>query len=189
MKQILSFAAGLLLLAAITACNSQSKQGNDNADSVAVKAETAVEAAQSVFTAEGIAPVTLGAVLSELPEQVEGLYASKAYVTIDNPEEADADAVDGWYFYDADGNVLFTAEDNGKGCVGRVTVKTPAIATAQGAHVGMTAAEIDAVEGIVKDAANPDADYQLTTYTLAGISIAMDWEGEAVASISVERWD
>ncbi len=188
MKRILSFAAGLMLLAATTACNSQRKQGEANADSMSVEAETTVEAAQPVFTAEGIAPVTLGAVLAELPEQVEGLYASKQYVEIENPEEADADAVDGWYFYDAEGNVLFTAEDNGKGCVGRVTVKSPAIATAKGAHVGMTAAEIEAVEGIVKDAANPEADYQLTTFTLDDISIALDWEGTAVASMSVERW-
>lgn len=188
MKRILSSAAGLMLLAAITACNSQGKQSNESTDSVAVEVAKSTEAAQPVFTSEGIAPVTLGATLSELPEQVEGLYASKAYVEIDNIEEADADAVDGWYFYDAEGNTLFTAEDNGKGCVGRVTVKSPAIATAKGAHVCMTAAEIEAVEGIVKDAANPEADYQLTTFTLDGISIAMDWEGTAVASMSVERW-
>ena len=187
MKKLSLIAIVFLALATsvLTACG-PAKQ-NDNtaaADSAAVT----TEAPAFVLTAEGIAPVTLGATIADLPESVDGLYARKAFVETEDSEEADADAVDGWYFYDDEDNVQFTAEDNGQGAVGRIIVRSPYIKTAQGAYVGMTAAEVGAIEGIVKDEAPAEADFVQTTYTLNGVSIALDWDATAVASMSVERW-
>ena len=189
MKKTSLFAIALVGLATsvLTACG-PTKQNDNNtaADSTTVAADT--EAPAFVLTAEGIAPVTLGATIADLPESVDGLYARKAFVETEDSEEADADAVDGWYFYDDEDNVQFTAEDNGQGAVGRIIVRSPYIKTAQGAYVGMTAAEVGAIEGIVKDDAPAEADFVQTTYTLNGVSIALDWDATAVASMSVERW-
>ena len=176
----------------LTACGQVSKPSNEQqaADSTVVESTTEEGTQQPVFTNEGIAPVLLGTVLNDLPEQVEGLYASKAYVQLndDNPEEAGADDIEGWYFYDAEGNTLFTAEDNGKGKIGRIMAVSPKIKTAEGAHAGMTSAEIAEIQGIKKDTPNAEADYQRMTYTLGEISIAMDWDGQYVANMSVVKW-
>lgn len=178
----------------LIACGQSGKQNVVNAvaetDTAGIN-QTAEPASEAyVFTQEGIGPVVLGAVIKDLPEQLEGLYVRKAYVesNAENPEEESPDAVDGWYFYDADGNTLFTAEDNGKGGVGRITVVSPDIKTAEGAHVGMTKKEMSAVEGAKEEPSDPEADYQRTSYQLHGISVVMDWEDKLVSMLSVERW-
>ena len=170
-----------------TACsNNAGDQSAANNDSTATATEQTAPA-YPVLTEEGLPPVVLGAKVSDLPEAVDGLYASKKYHQIDpnlNDEEIPFDEVEGWYFYDKDGQLLFIAEDN-EGAIFRIIVRSPIIKTSQGAHVGMTRDELAAIEGAKYIAPNPEADYQIHSFELGKISITMDWENKAVTEMDV----
>lgn len=174
----------------LTACSNSAGDQNVAAnDSTAAVAEQAAPATP-VLTEEGLTPVVIGANVKDLPEAVEGLYASKKYHEIDpnlDEEEIPWDEVEGWYFYDKDGNLLFTAEDN-NGAIFRITVRTPDIKTSQGAYVGMTHDELAAIEGAKYIAPDPEADYEIHTFELGKISITMDWENKTVTDMYVHDY-
>lgn len=198
MKKILTIAIILMGMATMlmTACNSTGKQNEkpEGGDTTKVNMEDTKSNAQAerVFTAEGISPILLGTPIKDIPEQVEGLYASKSLLTFDNenPEEGDPNDVNGWYFFDVDGNKLFSVEEDDKGKVARIIIRTPSIKTAEGVRLGMLSKEVAAIKGIEKVPFSPDADqdYVHDIYRLNGVDIEMDWDNKAVALMSVERW-
>ena len=188
MKNLFKTLAVILIALLFTACNNTASDQNVN-DSTAVATEQATPA-EPVLAEEGLPPVVIGAKINDLPEAVDGLYASKEYHQIDpnlDEEEIPWDEVEGWYFYDKDGNLLFTAEDN-EGTIFRITVRSSAIKTSQGAYVGMTRDELAAIEGAKYIAPNPEADYQIHTFELGKISITMDWENKAVTDMNVHDY-
>lgn len=187
MKNLFKILAFVVAALMFTACdNTTGDQNAADNDSTATATEQAAPAVP-VLTEEGLPPVVIGANIKDLPEAVEGLYASKKYHQIDPNLDEEAipwDEVEGWYFYDKDGNLLFTAEDN-EGAIYRIIVRTPNIRTSQGAHVGMNRDELAAIEGAKYIAPNPEADYEIHTFELGKISITMDWENKAVTQMDV----
>ncbi len=156
--------------------NTASNQNATSADSSTVAAEQVNTPTEPILTEEGLPPVVIGANVNDLPEAVEGLYASKKYHQIDpnlSDEEIGWDEVEGWYFYDKDGELLFTAEDN-QGAIYRVIVKSPTIKTAQGAHIGMSRDQVLAIEGAKLIKPHPDADYEIYSIELGKISMTLD---------------
>lgn len=185
-KSITIAVAALIFTACTNSAGDQNVAANDSTAAVAEQAAPATP----VLTEEGLTPVVIGANVKDLPEAVEGLYASKKYHQIDpnlDEEEIPWDEVEGWYFYDKDGNLLFTAEDN-QGTIFRITVRTPDIKTSQGAHVGMTHDELAAIDGAKYIAPDPEADYEIHTFELGEISITMDWENKAVTQMDVHDY-
>ena len=161
-----------------TACNTNnSSQTVTDGDTTAAVTEQ-VAPSEPVFIEQGLPPVVIGANVKDMPESVDGLYASKKYHQIDpnlDDEQIGWDEVEGWYFYDKDGNLLFTAEEN-DGTIYRVTVKFPTLKTAQGAHVGMSRDEALKIEGAKLIKPNPEADYQIYTIEIGNISMTLDYE-------------
>jgi len=160
----------------ITACtNSVGSQNATSDDTTAVTTEQANTRAELILTEEGLPPVVIGANINDLPEVVDGLYARKEYVSLEgrDDEEIGWDEVEGWYFYDKDGQLLFTAEDN-EGAIFRVIVKSPDIKTAQGAHVGMSRDEALKIEGAKLIEPDPEADYMIYCIELGKISMTLD---------------
>jgi len=160
----------------ITACtNSVGSQNATSDDTTAVTTEQANTRAELILTEEGLPPVVIGANINDLPESVDGLYARKEYVSLEgrDDEEIGWDEVEGWYFYDKDGQLLFTAEDN-EGAIFRVIVKSPDIKTAQGAHVGMSRDEALKIEGAKLIEPDPEADYMIYCIELGKISMTLD---------------
>lgn len=171
-----------------TACNTNnSNQTATDGDTTAAVTEQAAPS-ESVFIEQGLPPVVIGAKVKDLPESVDGLYASKKYHQIDpnlDDEQIGWDEVEGWYFYDKDGNLLFTAEEN-NGTIYRVTAKSPTLKTAQGAHVGMSRDEALKIEGTKLIKPNPEADYQIYTIEIGNISMTLDYENsQKVISMEV----
>lgn len=177
MKHHLNHAAAAMVAFLFTACsNTASSQDAAGSDSTAVATEQTNAPAEPILTEEGLPPVVIGANINDLPESVEGLYASKKYHQIDpnlSDEEIGWDEVEGWYFYDKDGELLFTAEDN-QGAIYRVIVKSPTIKTAQGAHIGMSRDQVLAIEGAKLIKPHPDADYEIYSIELGKISMTLD---------------
>ncbi len=177
MKHYFNFVAVVVIALMFTACsNATSSQDAAGSDSTAVATEQTNAPAEPILTEEGLPPVVIGANINDLPESVEGLYASKKYHQIDpnlSDEEIGWDEVEGWYFYDKDGELLFTAEDN-QGAIYRVIVKSPTIKTAQGAHIGMSRDQVLAIEGAKLIKPHPDADYEIYSIELGKISMTLD---------------
>lgn len=177
MKHYFNFVAVAVIALMFTACtNTTSSQDAAGSDSTAVSTEQTNAPAEPILTEEGLPPVVIGANINDLPEAVEGLYASKKYHQIDpnlSDEEIGWDEVEGWYFYDKDGELLFTAEDN-QGAIYRVIVKSPTIKTAQGAHIGMSRDQVLAIEGAKLIKPHPDADYEIYSIELGKISMTLD---------------
>ena len=173
-----------------TACsnNASSDQNNADGDTIATASEQTAPAAP-ILTEQGLAPVVIGANIKDLPEAVEGLYARKEYVSLEgrDDEEIGLDEVEGWYFYDKDGQLLFTAEDN-EGAIFRVIVKSPDIKTAQGAHVGMSRDEALKIEGAKLIEPDPEADYMIYCIELGKISMTLDMVNSKEV-ISMEVFD
>lgn len=173
-----------------TACsnNASSDQNNADGDTIATASEQTAPAAP-ILTEEGLAPVVIGANIKDLPEAVEGLYARKEYVSLEgrDDEEIGLDEVEGWYFYDKDGQLLFTAEDN-EGAIFRVIVKSPDIKTTQGAHVGMSRDEALKIEGAKLIEPDPEADYMIYCIELGKISMTLDMVNSKEV-ISLEVFD
>ena len=176
MKSLFQNAAVAVTVLIFMACNSNNVgQNATEGDTTAAVTEQAAPA-EPVFTEQGLPPVIIGANVKDLPESVEGLYASRKFHQIDpdlNDEEIGFDEIEGWYFYDKDDNLLFTAEDN-DGIIYRVIAKSPAIKTVQGAHVGMTRDEALAIEGAKLVKPDPEADYQIFSIEIGKISMTLD---------------
>ncbi len=183
MKQLLMTVSLAVTALLFTACSNNT--GDQNAaqnDTTATVTEQA-SLAEPVITDQGIAPVLIGADIKDIPESVEGLYAKREYKSLDgvDDEELDWNDVDGWYFYDADGNKLFVAETiekGGKDIIYSILVFSPTIKTTQGAHVGMSRQELAAIDGAKYIEPNPEADYEIHTFELGKISISMDYENK-----------
>lgn len=159
-----------------TACSNSAADQNASQDDTSASVTEQAAPAEPVLTEEGLSPVVIGANVKDLPEAVEGLYASKTFHKIDenlSDEEIGFDEIEGWHFLDKDGNLLFTAEDN-EGVIYRVTVKSPTIKTAQGAHVGMSRDEALKIEGAKLIKPDPEADYQIYSIELGKISMTLD---------------
>ena len=176
MKHLIKSVAVAVAALMFTACsNSAADQNASQSDtSAAVTEQTAP--AEPVLTEEGLSPVVIGANVKDLPESVEGLYASKTFHKIDENlsyEEIGFDEIEGWHFLDKDGNLLFTTEDN-EGIIYRVTVKSPTIKTAQGVHVGMSRDEALKIEGAKLIKPDPEADYQIFSIEMGKISMSLD---------------
>lgn len=173
MNNIFKLIAVALFALMFSACNNNASTDQNVNDSTAVANEQAAPA-NPVLTEEGLPPVVIGANIDGLPE-AGGLYASKKYVSHEGMDEEEIgwDEVDGWHFYDNDGNLLFTAEDN-EGAIYRIIVKSPVIKTSQGAHVGMTRDEALKIEGAKLIEPHPDADYQIYSIELGKISMTLD---------------
>ena len=185
MKHYFNFVAVAVIALMFTACtNASNDQNAAGSDTSAVATEQTNAPAEPILTEEGLPPVVIGANVNDLPEAVEGLYASKKYHQIDpnlSDEEIAWDEVEGWYFYDADGNKLFAAETiekGGKKIIYSILVYSPTIKTAQGAHVGMSRQELAAIDGAKYIEPNPEADYEIHIFELGKISITMDYENK-----------
>lgn len=188
MKSLLQTIVVAMAALLFTACNTNnSSQTATDGDTTAAVTEQAAPS-ESVFIEQGLPPVVIGAKVKDLPESVDGLYASKKYHQIDpnlDDEQIGWDEVEGWYFYDKDGNLLFTAEEN-NGTIYRVTTKSPTLKTAQGAHVGMSRDEALKIEGTKLIKPNPEADYQIYTIEIGNISMTLDYENsQKVISMEV----
>lgn len=189
MKHYFNFVAVAVIALMFTACtNTTSSQDAAGSDSTAVSTEQTNAPAEPILTEEGLPPVVIGTNINDLPEAVEGLYASKKYHQIDpnlSDEEIGWDEVEGWYFYDKDGELLFTAEDN-QGAIYRIIVNTPTIKTAQGAHIGMSRDQVLAIEGAKLIKPHPDADYEIYSIELGKINMTLDAvNAQKVISMSV----
>ena len=82
MKNLFKIFAVAVAAFMFTACNNNTANEQSVNDSTAVATEQATPATP-VFTDEGLPPVVIGAKVKDLPEAVEGLYASKKYHEID----------------------------------------------------------------------------------------------------------
>lgn len=183
MKQLFKIVAVATATLMFTACNNvSSDQDTTQSDTIATVTEQTAPA-QPVITDQGIAPVLIGADINDVPESVEGLYVKHEYKSFDDvdDEERGWNDVDGWYFYDTDGNELFaaeTVEKDGKNIIYSILVFSPTIKTTQGAHVGMSRQELAAIDGAKYIAPDPEADYEIHIFELGKITITMDWENK-----------
>ena len=160
------------------ACSNSANDQNTNTNDTTSAASEQTATAAPVFTEEGLPPVVLGAKAKELPESVEGLYARKEYISLEgrDDEEIGWNEVEGWYFYDKDGQLLFTAEETADGIIYRVIARSPLIKSSQGAHVGMSRDEALSIEGAKLVEPDPEADYQIYSIDLGKISMTLDAE-------------
>ena len=176
-KSVTVIVATLMFMAC---SNSAADQNASQGDTTATLTEQ-VAPAEPVLTEEGLSPVVIGANVKDLPDAVEGLYASKTFHKIDenlSDEEIGFDEIEGWHFLDKDGNLLFTAEEN-EGIIYRVIVNSPTIKTAQGAHVGMSRDEALKIEGAKLIKPDPEADYQIYSIELGKISIYINQQNNS----------
>lgn len=185
--------AAIAIAVFINICQAQNNSRPANADA-------------PLLTSQGIKPVVIGAVVKDLPDAVPGLYASKAFVM--PQEEQEGEAIDpetegnfeenmeedggfydmyGWIFYDDQGEVLFSAQEDENGRISQITIISDGIMTKEGVHVGMAKADVEKVKGIKRIEANPYADFSRDGYMLNGVSLWMDWDGQdIVAEMTVE---
>lgn len=173
-KSVTVIVATLMFMACSNSAADQNASQGDTTAAVTLQ----VAPAEPVLTEEGLSPVVIGANVKDLPDAVEGLYASKTFHKIDenlSDEEIGFDEIEGWHFLDKDGNMLFTAEEN-EGIIYRVIVNSPTIKTAQGAHVGMSRDEALKIEGAKLIKPDPEADYQIYSIELGKISMTLDYE-------------
>lgn len=193
MKHLFKTAAVTVAAIILTACsvNANQGEGDNPADTTQVAAEQN-SPVEPIFTEEGVSPVVLGANVKDLPEAVDGLYARKEYVKL-NDEGSDEEIglleVEGWYFYDKDNNLMFTAEEN-EGTIYRVIVHSPNIKTAQGIHVGMKRSEALAIKGTKLIEPSPEADYEIYSLEYGKISMNLDFENNnEIIDMSVVDWN
>lgn len=193
MKHLFKTAAVTVAAIILTACsvNANQGEGDNSADTTQVAAEQN-SPVEPIFTEEGVSPVVLGANVKDLPEAVDGLYARKEYVKL-NDEGSDEEIglleVEGWYFYDKDNNLMFTAEEN-EGTIYRVIVHSPNIKTAQGIHVGMKRSEALAIKGTKLIEPSPEADYEIYSLEYGKISMDLDFENNnEIIDMSVVDWN
>lgn len=193
MKHLFKTAAVTVAAIILTACsvNANQGEGDNSADTTQVAAEQN-SPVEPIFTEEGVSPVVLGANVKDLPEAVDGLYARKEYVKL-NDEGSDEEIglleVEGWYFYDKDNNLMFTAEEN-EGTIYRVIVHSPNIKTAQGIHVGMKRSEALAIKGTKLIEPSPEADYEIYSLEYGKISMNLDFENNnEIIDMSVVDWN
>lgn len=175
MKHIFKTAAIAMTALVFWACSNSANDQNTNTNDTSTTLNEQATPAVPVFTEEGLSPVVLGAKAKDLPESVEGLYARKEYISLEgrDDEEIGWNEVEGWYFYDKDGQLLFTAEET-DGIIYRVIARSPSIKTSQGAHVGMSRDEALSIEGAKLIEPNPEADYQIYSIDLGKISMTLD---------------
>lgn len=129
------------------------------------------------LTADGIGPVQLGAKALDLPESVPQLYASKVsdiFIDEEMPDEEDMPEFATWYFYDEDGEVVFTATQDSLGFISEITISSPNLLTAEGIHVGTPQQQVAAISGILKIEPGPWEDDPRDSYELNGITLWID---------------
>lgn len=129
------------------------------------------------LTANGIGPVQLGMKAVELPESVPGLYDSKlsdVYIDEEMPDDEDMPEFATWYFYDEEGETVFTAIQDSLGYISEITISSPNILTAEGLHVGSLPQQVETVKGAQKILPDPMADYGRVSYQLNGITLWID---------------
>lgn len=136
-------------------------------------------AAQSTYTltANGIGPVQIGVKAIELPESVPNLYDSKVsdvYIDEEMPDDEDMPEFATWYFYDEDGEVVFTATQDSLGYICEISVTDPKILTPDGIHVGTPEQQLGKIKGALKIEPDPWADNPQNSYELNGITIWID---------------
>ena len=129
------------------------------------------------LTANGIGPVQLGMKAVELPESVPGLYDSKlsdVYIDEEMPDDEEMPEFATWYFYDEEGETVFTAIQDSLGYISEITISSPNILTAEGLHVGSLPQQVETVKGAQKILPDPMADYGRVSYQLNGITLWID---------------
>lgn len=151
------------------------------------------------LAANGIGPVQLGAKALDLPESVPGLYDSKmsdVYIDEEMPDDEDMPEFATWYFYDEEGETLFTATQDSIGIITEITISSPNILTAEGLHVNAPRQQVDAIKGAQKIMPMPGEDYGRVSYQLNGITLWIDdfyidddHSEERVASITIPSED
>ncbi len=138
-------------------------------------------AAQSTYTltANGIGPVQIGVKAIELPESVPNLYDSKVsdvYIDEEIPDDEDMPEFATWYFYDEDGEVVFTATQDSEGYISEINISSPKFLTPEGIHVGTPQQRLDKIKGAMRIDPDPMADetYARLSYVLNGITYWID---------------
>ena len=129
------------------------------------------------LTANGIGPVQLGMKAVELPESVPGLYDSKlsdVYIDEEMPDDEDMPEFATWYFYDEEGETVFTAIQDSLGYISEITISSPNFLTAEGLHVGSSPQQVETVKGAQKIMPAPLADFGRVSYQLNGITLWID---------------
>lgn len=129
------------------------------------------------LTANGIGPVQLGKKAVELPESVPGLYDSKlsdVYIDEEMPDDEDMPEFATWYFYDEEGETVFTAIQDSLGYISEITISSPNILTAEGLHVGSLPQQVETIKGAQKILPDPMADFGRVSYQLNGITLWID---------------
>ena len=143
----------------------------------AITLQAMAQALPYTLTANGIGPVQIGTKAFDLPESVPQLYASMVSDVLfdgEMPDDEDMPEFATWYFYDDDGETVFTATSDSQGYITEIIVTSPNILTAEGLHVGAPRRQIEALEGVQKIDANPLADYPQDVYLLNGATINLD---------------
>ena len=151
------------------------------------------------LTANGIGPVQLGAKALDLPESVPGLYDSKVsdfYIDEEMVDDEDMPEFVTWYFYDEEGETVFTATQDSIGFITEITISSPNILTAEGLHVNAPRQQVDTIKGAQKIMPLPGEDYGRVSYQLNGITLWIDdfyiddnHSEERVASITIPTDD
>lgn len=129
------------------------------------------------LAANGIGPVQLGAKALDLPESVPGLYDSKmsdVYIDEEMPDDEDMPEFATWYFYDQDGETVFTAIQDSLGYICEISICSPKILTPEGIHVDTPQRQLDAIKGAQRIDPDPMADYGRLSYVLNGITYWVD---------------
>lgn len=116
--RFIGFVGLLVVMAVLTSCGGREKDGGKDSDSVAVApvVEKPVEVKEAYITREGIDTIRVGMKITDIPEQVEGLYDAF------NPGADIRDIEALQYDFSLDGNVRFSVLDFGEGKVDVVFV-------------------------------------------------------------------
>ena len=110
---------------------------------------TALAQTTYALTPNGVGPVQLGVKAIELPESVPQLYDSKVsdvYIDEEMPDDEDMPEFATWYFYDEEGETVFTATQDSLGYICEINICSPKILTPEGIHVGMPQRQLDAID-------------------------------------------
>ena len=129
------------------------------------------------LTPNGIGPVQIGVKAFELPESVPQLYDSKmsdVYIDEEMPDDEDMPEFATWYFYDEEGETVFTATQDSLGYICEINICSPKILTPEGIHVDTPQQQLDATKGAQRIDPDPMADYGRLSYVLNGITYWVD---------------
>ncbi len=140
---------------------------------------TALAQTTYTLTLNGIGPVQLGVKASELPESVPQLYDSKmsdVYIDEEMPDDEDMPEFATWYFYDEEGETVFTATQDSLGYICEISISSPNILTPEGIHVGTPQQQLDKTKGALRIDPDPMADetFARLSYVLNGITYWVD---------------